>query len=126
MTDDDLTAIREAERRRAAALTSDDFAALDELLADDLVHVHATGVVQDKAAMLHHSAHAIRFHEITRGDLTIRALAPDVAVMTGPLTNVVSRRGVDEPMTVCAFVTQIWRRTDGAWRIASFHATRQA
>ena len=44
--------------------------------------------------------------------------------MTGPMTNVVRRRGQDERVEVDAFVTQVWARHDGRWQIVSFHAVR--
>jgi uncharacterized protein (TIGR02246 family) len=112
------------ERARRDALVADDAAAFADLIADDVVHVHTTGIVQDKAALLGHTGSFLRFYEIERGPLKIRRLAPDVAVMTGEMTNLVGRRGTEEKVQVKAFVTQVWARRDGQWRIASFHAVR--
>ncbi len=117
----DLTA-REKDRRDA--LVNDDMAKLADLVTDDLVHVHTTGIVQGKEEFLGHAGQFLRFLEVERGPLTIRALGPDGAVMTGTMTNTVKRRDLDERVTVQAFVTQLWVRRDGTWRIASFHATR--
>lgn len=47
----ELTAI---EDRRRRALVAVDLAELDALFADDLVHVHSTGLTQDKPALLAH------------------------------------------------------------------------
>ena len=49
----ELTA-REAARRDA--LVASDLDALAELMTDDLVHVHTTGNVHDKAQLLNHAA----------------------------------------------------------------------
>ena len=117
-------AVREREAARCAALVEDDMDALAELMTDDLVHVHTTGVVHDKAKLLNHAGTFLQFLDVGRGDLTVRPVAPDVAVMTGPMTNRVRRRGVDEEVIVHAFVTQVWVRQGDAWRIASFHAVR--
>jgi uncharacterized protein (TIGR02246 family) len=117
----ELTA-REAQRREA--LIADDRDRLADLMSDDLVHVHTTGNVHDKAQLLDHTMGFLRFLDVQRGPLLIRALSPDAAVMTGPMTNVVQRRGVEERVEVQAFVTQVWTRNDGVWRIASFHAVR--
>lgn len=118
----DALMAREGERR--AALISGDRNALAALLSDDLVHVHTTGQVHDKAQLLDHATAFLRFLDVTRGPLAIRSLGPDAAVMTGPMTNVVQRRGHDERVTVQAFVTQVWERQDDAWRIVRFHAVR--
>lgn len=112
------------ERERREALVGDDMDRLAGLLADDLVHVHTTGIVQGKADLLRHAGGLLRFLDVTRGPLLIRRLGPDAAVMTGNMTNVVKRRDQDERVTVEAFVTQVWARRSGAWRIASFHAVR--
>lgn len=113
---------REAERRDA--LVGDDMDRLANLVADDVVHVHTTGMVHDKAKLLHHAGAFLRFFDVERGPLTIRRLCPDAAVMTGTMTNTVGRRGEDERVTVNAFVTQVWARRDGRWQIVSFHAVR--
>lgn len=125
MTDDGLVETLTArERARRDALVNDDMVALAGLLADDLVHVHTTGNVQGKGELLGHAGGFLRFLDVERGALTIRQLGEGVAVMTGPMTNTVKRRAVDERVVVHAFVTQIWVLHDDAWRIASFHATR--
>lgn len=113
---------REAERRDA--LVADDMDRFADLIADDVVHVHTTGNVHDKAALIGHAGSFLEFLEVERGPLAIRRLSPDAAVMTGPMTNVVRRRGVDERVEVSAFVTQVWARREGRWQIMSFHAVR--
>lgn len=115
----------ERERARRDALVHDDMAALAELVTDDIVHVHTTGNVHDKAQLLDHAGAFLRFYEVERGPLSIRVLTPDVAVMTGAMVNRVGRRDQDEQIIVNAFVTQVWVRRGGVWRIASFHAVRQ-
>lgn len=117
-------ALRAREDERRVALVADDMAALAELVTDDLVHVHTTGNVHGKAQLLDHAGRFLEFLNVERGPLTIRRIGPDAAVMTGPMTNTVRRRGIDEQVTVRAFVTQVWVRRDGVWRIASFHAVR--
>lgn len=113
-----------AEDRRGAALVASDMAALAQLMEDDLVHVHTTGMVHTKAQLLHHAGEFLRFYAVQRGPLTIRAMGPDAAIMTGPMTNTVGKRGTDEKIEVHAFVTQVWVRREGQWRTRSFHATR--
>ena len=113
---------REAERREA--LVSDDMERLADLLADDLVHVHTTGNVHGKAELLNHAGSFLRFLDVERGPLTIRRLCDDAAVMTGAMTNRVRRRDQSEEVEIRAFVTQVWVRRDGQWKIASFHSVR--
>ena len=112
------------ERLRSKALVEDDMDALAHLLSDDLVHVHTTGIVHDKAHLLDHAGRFLAFLNVERGQLRVRRLDRDVAIMTGEMTNTVRRRDSDEVVEVQAFVTQVWACRDGRWQIASFHATR--
>lgn len=114
------------ERERRDALVADDVERFASLLADDLVHVHTTGIVHGKPELLQHTGGFLRFREILRGPLLIRSLGTDAGVMTGPMTNIVQRRDREDRVTVEAHVTQVWVRRDGDWRITSFHATRVA
>ncbi|MXO71790.1 nuclear transport factor 2 family protein [Alteraurantiacibacter buctensis] len=112
------------EKERQAALVSDDMAAFAALMCDDIVHVHATGNVHGKSEVLGHAGGFIRFHAIERGDLLIRPIGDDAAIMTGPMTNTVGRRESDERVTVEAYVTQVWVRESSDWKMKSFHAVR--
>ena len=114
--------MREADRRRA--LVEEDWLLFDDLIADDIVHVHTTGIVQGKPELIDHARSFLKFIEIERGDLLVRPLGPEVAVMTGEMTNIVRRRDLDERVTVRAFVTQVWVRREGSWKLVSFHAVR--
>ncbi|EQB08059.1 hypothetical protein L288_09020 [Sphingobium quisquiliarum P25] len=112
------------EARRREALTTDDMAAFEELIADDIVHVHTTGIVHDKAQLLQHAGGFLQFIDIRRGPLKVRRIGPGAAIMTGEMTNIVRRRGHEERIEVGSFVTQVWVKRNGKWQIASFHAVR--
>ena len=114
--------MREADRRRA--LVEEDWLLFDDLIADDIVHVHTTGIVQGKPELINHARSFLKFIEIERGDLLVRPLGPEAAVMTGEMTNIVRRRDLDEQVIVRAFVTQVWVRREGSWKLLSFHAVR--
>lgn len=113
-----------AEQSRRDALVADDMTAFALLISDDVTHVHTTGIVQDKAALLGHAGGFLRFINIERHDLKVREIDENHAVMTGGMTNTVARRGHDERVEVQAFVTQVWQRCDGRWQIVNFQATR--
>jgi uncharacterized protein (TIGR02246 family) len=114
----------QAERSRRDALVADDMQAFAVLIADDVTHVHTTGIVHGKAELLSHAGGFLRFIDIERRDLRVSVIDEDHAVMTGGMTNIVARRGHDERVEVKAFVTQVWERREGRWQIINFHATR--
>ena len=119
---DDRRDVLRAEERRRAALVAVDMATLDALFADDLIHVHSTGLIHDKAQLLRHIEANRAFLAIERGDLAVR-LYGDIAIMTGPMTNRM-RRGSDGTALLDGTVTQVLRRQGGeAWRFVSFHFT---
>ena len=121
-TVDERAAIFELERRRQQALVAVDLAALDAMFADDLVHVHSTGLAQSKAELLCHIDRKRGFVAIERGPLTIR-IDGAIAVMTGPMSS--RMRGADGSgeTVMNSFVTQVLRHGTEGWRFISFHLT---
>lgn len=112
------------ERDRSNALVRADKEQLSALFADDLIHVHTTGIVHDKAQLIDYAISVVQFIEVERSDLLVRSLGSDAAVMTGRLTNRMKRRDQDQIVVANSFVTQIWVREREAWRLARFHGTR--
>jgi ketosteroid isomerase-like protein len=110
------------EERRRQALIDVDLDTLDELFDDTLVHIHAPGLVHDKAQLLEHTAARRAYLDITRGELVIRLIG-DVAVVTGPITNRLRTADGGE-RTLAGVATQVLRRDErGGWRFVSFQMT---
>ena len=112
--------ILELERRRCAALMAGDIAALGELVSDDLVHIHGNGAADDRAGYLKGVADKYRFHDVRRGDLTVRAYG-DWAVVTGRLTQTIVVVGSEERHAIEAMTTQTWVRDGDGWRQNTCH-----
>ena len=108
------------EKRRSAALTSGNIEAVRELMADDLVHIHDNGAIDDKAGYLKGVETKYVFHRIERGDLNIRIYG-DVAVVIGPLDQTVSVRGIDKLNQIKAIATQTWVRSGATWKQSTCH-----
>ncbi|PWJ26825.1 ketosteroid isomerase-like protein [Branchiibius hedensis] len=110
------------EERRRKALMSNDIAALDDLYDDSLVHIHAPGLIHNKAQLMEHVATNQAYLDMHRGPLTIRVVG-DVAVVTGRLVNRLRTKEGGE-RSLGGPVTQVLRRChDGAWRFLSFQMT---
>ena len=118
---DDRQHVLAAERRRQEALVAVDIAVLDALFAQDLVHVHSTGLVHDKPALLRHIAANRAFVSIVRHDLLAR-IYTDTAVLTGGMTSRM-RRSDGEIATLTGIVTQVLRREGPEWKFVSFQFT---
>jgi hypothetical protein len=112
--------LRALEDQRCRAISRGDLAVLEQLLDEELVHVHATGRFQGKEEYL--SSLAGRPRTTTRGDLAVRVYG-DAAVMTGVLVN--SFGDGEGKRATDLYATQVWVRRDGAWRLVSFAASGQ-
>ena len=121
--DERVTAeLHAVERRRQRALVEADLDALGELLDDTLVYTHSHGVTHTKAQLLEHTANRRPYLDITRGELLIRVFG-DVAVITGPLTNLVRTPDGGE-RTLAGVAIQVLRRDDdNRWRFVSSQTT---
>jgi len=112
--------IERLEKRRCDALTSGNVATLGALLTDDLVHIHGSGTVDDKAAYLKGVENKYKFHRIERGHLTIRVYG-DVIVVNGPLDQTVSVSGIEKLNQIKAITTQTWVRSKDGWKQSTCH-----
>jgi ketosteroid isomerase-like protein len=106
--------IERLEAKRCAALVAGDLKTLDELLGEDLVHIHGSSVIDDRAGYLNKVAEKYIFHSIERGILHIRVFG-DVAIVTGLLKQSISLRGASERQNLQGSTTQTWVRTGRGW-----------
>jgi len=113
-------AAMEAELR--AAQLSADVAALDRLIADDLLFTGPDGALATKAddlaayrdGVMRVTAHAPEA-------LHVRRVGPDVAVAALRARMTGSYAGT--PFAGVARYTRVWARTDGRWRIVAGHVS---
>lgn len=119
---EELQSLLALEGRRQQALIDGDLDTLAEIFDDELVHIHAPGVVHTKAMLLEHTATRRAYLEMTRGELLIRVYG-EIAIVTGSLTNRMRAPGGGE-RTLSGEVTQVVRRdAEGTWRFVSFQMT---
>lgn len=114
--------ILQLESERCRALAARDLPALEALMDDGLVHVHATGKVDDKAQYLEMVARHIDFLSVERSGMRVRVHG-DTAIASGRLQQRIVLRESGEQRLMQAYVTQVWIRGEGGWRQCAFHAT---
>jgi ketosteroid isomerase-like protein len=112
------------EQRRAAMIAAD-FATLDRLLADDLVHIHAGGNADTKQQYFRLIEDLCAFVAIERGPMKIRFYG-DTAVVTGAMTHTVRIKPTGAIRTMDAFGTQVWAPDGDSWRQVLYQATEIA
>lgn len=120
----DVLEVLQLEQQRQQALMHEDQAAIERLFADNLVYVHTTGLVQNKAQYLEYAHTAVRYLEVQRGELSVQVLGDGVLLMSGSQCNVLQKRSGGEPVRAEGFASQVWVRGAQGWQMALFHGTR--
>ena len=112
------------DQERMQRLKAADYAAVAEFLTDDLVHIHANGLTENKAEYLANAQAKLEFLEMERSDYHVRNYG-DIAVATGLLKQTIRVKGPGIVVSVEIATTQVWRKDAGQWRLSSFQATKQ-
>lgn len=118
---DDRAATEEIQRleaQRWASIVASDFDTLTSLIDDDLVYIHASGLVENKKAYLttQSTGQAISAEPLGQ---KIRVVG-DSAVITGKVRFTIVRNGENVPLDLLA--TSVWVRRDDSWRFFSWQA----
>lgn len=109
-------ALLEFEQQRQQALIHADLPRLEKMLADDLVHIHSTGMVHNKAQFLAHVQRMGGFVAIQRETPDIQ-LEGDIAILTGHTRNRVRLLETGEEAERFGFSTLVLRRSASGWQI---------
>lgn len=118
-----INEIAAAERALYRAMITRDFAALDTILADDLVYIHSTAVAETKEAYLAAIGDGLyEYGAIESSAVTVR-FHDGVAIQTGTVVMVVGARGQPKAPVSLLF-TLAWKCGPQGWRLWQRHATR--
>lgn len=111
-----------AEDARYAAQTGNDFAAMEKLFGDDLVYIHSSSAVDDKAAYIESMrSGTVVYRVMNRSDVKVRTYGC-IAILTGKADFEVTVRGDDLSVSL-AFHT-VWAKRDRGLEFISWQATR--
>ena len=111
-----------AEDARYAAQMSNDFAAMDRLIANDLVYIHSSALVDNKQTYIESMrTGAVKYRVMRRSDVIARTFGC-VATLTGNGNFDVTVN--DKEMTVELRFHAIWAKRDGKVQFISWQATR--
>jgi len=114
--------IRRLEDERGRALLAADWDTLDRLIAEDLVHIHANGAIEDRGAYFAGLRNKLEFLRFERETLEVRGHG-DLAVATGILKQTLRDKDSNSLFELRLATTQVWWRSAKRWRQMSFHAT---
>ena len=110
------------EDARYAAQTGRDFTALQQLIGEDLVYIHSSAIVDDKASYIEtQRAGTVIYRIMKRSDVTVRTYGC-LAMITGLANFDVTNKGQD--LSVELRFHSIWAKRAGAAQFVSWEATR--
>lgn len=111
-----------AEDARYAAQTGDDFAALERLIGDDLVYIHSSALVDNKATYIEAQRNGtVKYKTMKRSDVTVRTYGC-MALITGLGNFDVRVKGQD--LSVEIRFHSIWAKRASGIHFVSWEATR--
>ena len=111
-----------AEDDRYKAQTTNDFAAMEKLFGDDLVYIHSSAVVDNKATYIDSMrSGAVKYRIMRRSAVTVRTYGC-IAILSGQANFDVTVKGKD--MSVDLRFHTIWVKRGGGLQFVSWQATR--
>jgi ketosteroid isomerase-like protein len=113
--------VLQAEKAWATALIKADAAALDRLLAPDLIFTHANGVVEDKGVFLGNiKSGALKYEAVEHERITVKPYK-DAAVLHCKIR--LGGVAGGKPFSVYVIMSHMWINEGGLWKLAAHHAT---
>lgn len=121
-TTKDRNAVLTADKERTEAQIKQDAATLDRLLGDDLIYVHASGLVQGKAEFVADLKSSKRIYKkVTNSDVNVRVLK-DAAIITAKSQISVSFEGKENELSLQ--VIEVYAKRNGRWQLIAYQSTR--
>lgn len=111
-----------AEAARCAAIVARDRQTLEAILADDLVWIHSSGMIENKASFIARIVSgADRYLSMRPRDETLRRFG-SVAIVSGVVEIDAVAGGAAR--AISNRFTNVWVLTDRRWRLVSAQSTR--
>lgn len=118
------TIVEDLDRARRKAMLNADVATLDGLFADDLVWIHGSGRVDDKATLLSAiGSHTVRYTAMEVLDETVRDLGGTV-LLGGVVAMTVVLNGQTRDLK--NRFTIVWAHRDERWLVVNWQSTAAA
>lgn len=115
-------AVKAADAARFKAQTTNDFTALGQLLADDLVYTHSSAAVDGKASFIESMrSGTVKYESIESRDVQVRVYGT-TAIINGAGRFRVTARG--EKLDNQLRYTDVWVLKDGRWQMVSWQSTK--
>lgn len=115
--------IRSADQQWAEAAKSADAAQLNRLLSNDLVYLHATGVVDDKASYIDKvKSKRQKYDGIVHSNVRIKVFGGHTAVLTARMR--MHGTNAAGPFDDQVLMTHVWVKGNGGWQLVAHQTTK--
>lgn len=123
----DVDDVNGAVEKLRQAMLSGDKAGLESSILPDLIYVHSGGSVDDARVFVANIANGPdKIDTYTKIDHTNQTVVSNgaQAIVTHIFDGVCLNKGKADPTIIHLGVMQVWRKTDGAWRLSARKAVR--
>lgn len=112
---------QKGEDARYAAQTGSDFAALEKLIADDLVYIHSSALLDGKASYIESQrSGAVKYRSMRRSNVKVRTY-DCIAIITGTGNFDVTVKGQDRSVEL--LFHSVWVKRGDSVQFVSWEAT---
>lgn len=112
------------DRQRMSAMASKDIAALENIIADDLIYTHSSARLDTKASLIGNmTSGSTVYTEVTPSDVVAQDCG-DTVVLTGKARIGVMSGGKPNAFTVR--FTDVYAKRGGKWQMVTWQSTRLA
>lgn len=116
------TVVADIEKKRFAALVSKDFTYLNEVLGEDLVYCHSSGLMDTKATFVQSIKDGkLTYNEMTPEELKVR-IYDKTAIITGICSAKVISNG--QPLNTRFRFTDVYIKRKEGWQMVSWQSLR--
>ncbi|MBN8874467.1 MAG: nuclear transport factor 2 family protein [Rhodospirillales bacterium] len=121
---DNARAVMELDRQRMRAMGEKDVAALQRLIADDLIYTHSSARIDTKGSLIGAmESGATVYTAVEPSDVTAQDLG-DSVVLTGVAAISVNSAG--KSMSFRVRFMDVWAKRGGGWQMVAWQSTRLA
>jgi len=111
-----------AEDARYAAQIGNDFDSMQRMFGDDLVYIHSSGRIDDKASYIERQrSNAVNYRAMRRSNVTVRVYG-SLAIITGNGSFDVTQNGEDR--TAELLFHSVWVKRGSAVQFVSWHSAQ--
>lgn len=120
---DEPKAVEEAERGWAKGVTTNDYALLGRVLADDLTYTHSTGAVDTKESYIGNiKSGKIKYQKLDHSEIKVQLLSKDTAITIARAAVITVSGGKENPANLS--LLHVYVKRGGRWQMVAHQSAK--